>query len=238
MMSCGELFLKGASSTFTGYFLIVSIAFLLYGLTTTYYLLKSNTAETLEEELVSLPSLCLILFGFLLFLFIILGCCGICREIPCCLETYAIFLALLAAAQLGVGIFALVNFDPSNEDFQKRIHDDVGKMFEIYYNNRTQLDNTQQWMKCCGVTDDGPSDWLQNRTIPSSCCENSYQNCTIFSESIYHDGCGQTLYFYIVGTNYIVGLALVVTAVTELIASVMGIGLSCAFWRNSRVMWI
>ncbi|XP_044272125.1 CD63 antigen-like [Tribolium madens] len=236
-MSCGELFLKGASSTFTGYFLIVSIAFLLYGLTTTYYLLKSNSVETLEEELVSLPSLCLIFFGFLLFLFIILGCCGICREIPCCLETYSIFLALLAAAQLSIGIFALVRFSVNNEDFQIRIRDDVGKMFDTYYNNRTQLDNTQQWMKCCGV-DVGPNDWLLNRTIPSSCCENLSPNCSIISDSIYREGCGQKLYFYIVGTNYIVGLALIVTAVTELIASVMGIGLSCAFWRNSRVMWI
>jgi hypothetical protein len=93
-------------------------------------------------------------------------------------------------------------------------------------------------MKCCGVTDAGPNDWLLNRTIPSSCCEDLLPNCTIGSPTMYQEGCSQKLYAYIVGTNYIIGLTLLVTAVTELIGAVMGLTLSCAFWRNSRIMWI
>ncbi|CAH1374759.1 hypothetical protein MTP99_016082 [Tenebrio molitor] len=237
-MTCGELFLKGASSTFTGYFLLVSIAFILYGLTTTYYLLKTNSVETLDEEFVSVPSLCLILFGFVLFVFIIIGCCAICREIPCCLETYAIFLTLLAAAQIALGIFCLIRFNADNSEFKFRIEDDVSRMFVDYESDPEQLDSTQQWMKCCGVTDAGPNDWLLNRTIPSSCCEDLLPNCTIGSPTMYQEGCSQKLYAYIVGTNYIIGLTLLVTAVTELIGAVMGLTLSCAFWRNSRIMWI
>ncbi|KAJ3643096.1 hypothetical protein Zmor_025829 [Zophobas morio] len=235
-MSCGELFLKGASSTFTGYFLIVSIAFILYGLTTTLYLLKTNSVETLDQELVSVPSLCLVLFGATLFLIIILGCCAVCREIPCCLETYSIFLGLLAAAQIGLGIFCLVRFSVYNEDFQARVFNDVSNMFDMYDVEPKQMDDTQEWMKCCGVSQ--PGDWLKNGTFPSSCCEGKPENCTLESGMVYPDGCYEQLYTYIVGSNYIIGLSLTVTAVTEMIGAVMGIGLSCAFWRNNRIMWI
>jgi hypothetical protein len=72
-------------------------------------------------------------------------------------------------------------------------------------------------MKCCGVTDAGPNDWLLNRTIPSSCCEDLLPNCTIGSPTMYQEGCSQKLYAYIVGTNYIIGLTLLVTAVTEVV---------------------
>ncbi|RZB39232.1 CD63 antigen-like, partial [Asbolus verrucosus] len=144
-MSCGELLLKSASSTFTGYFLIISIAFILYGLSSTYYLLKTNSVDTLENEFVSVPSLCLIVFGILLLVFIIVGCCAICREIPCCLEAYAICLAILASAQIGLGIFCLLRFQMNNPEFEQRIENDVSKMFWDYDDDPRQMDSTQQW---------------------------------------------------------------------------------------------
>ena len=68
-------------------------------------------------------------------------------------------------------------------------------------------------MKCCGVSQ--PGDWLKNGTFPSSCCEGKPENCTLESGMVYPDGCYEQLYTYIVGSNYIIGLSLTVTAVTE-----------------------
>ncbi|XP_020716370.1 protein late bloomer isoform X1 [Ceratitis capitata] len=121
----------------------------------------------------------LIIFGSIIFLVALMGCCGALAESLCCLWTYAIFLVLLIVADLVL----LIGF-MKDIDYEKQAKIDMDTAWQEYlHSNFRTMNNYQNALHCCGRY--GPSDYeAAGLKIPNSCYKKH-----IIPEDLYVNGC-------------------------------------------------
>ncbi|XP_025096701.1 tetraspanin-33-like [Pomacea canaliculata] len=164
-------------------FLLAGIAMLVVS---TYVLVQKEKKITYFVEFIFDPSCLLCLAGSITVVVAFLGCGGALRENTGFLRAYYWILSILLLAQVIIIIFVFIfyfmddvakklNFYPENvlRDAIIRYRDDVDM--------RNFIDDLQQFLGCCGVSnkDDGFLDWN----------ENSYFNCTGGSPDEYSEKC-------------------------------------------------
>ncbi|PVD30630.1 hypothetical protein C0Q70_09903 [Pomacea canaliculata] len=152
----------------------------------TYVLVQKEKKITYFVEFIFDPSCLLCLAGSITVVVAFLGCGGALRENTGFLRAYYWILSILLLAQVIIIIFVFIfyfmddvakklNFYPENvlRDAIIRYRDDVDM--------RNFIDDLQQFLGCCGVSnkDDGFLDWN----------ENSYFNCTGGSPDEYSEKC-------------------------------------------------
>lgn len=66
---------------------IIALGLVIYGAFSAYLIFISNSNEVMRNFGTAIPALLIVALGFLLFIFVFVGCCGLCRESTCCMET-------------------------------------------------------------------------------------------------------------------------------------------------------
>jgi len=79
------------------------------------------------------------------FMFIVggIGCCGAKKESKCLYIIYFICLVVILAMELGIGIWAVTEFDSTDELIGNSLNESIA--------NNKSLENTQQNLECCGT---------------------------------------------------------------------------------------
>ncbi|CAM1326898.1 TSPAN8 (predicted) [Pycnogonum litorale] len=160
--------LSGCALLALGVYLIASLNHLM--------LSKVIMIET-GDELLKYLAYVLIGLGCLILLVGFCGCCGAIKESKCLLISYFMFLFIVLAAQLGVGIYTAMNqskvMDEISMKLKDRFQDTYGR--EGYTD---AVDFAQIYLGCCGI--DGSDDYANstwrmdqiggNKLYPLSCC--------------------------------------------------------------------
>lgn len=129
----------------------------------------------------------LIAVGAVIMVIGFLGCCGAIRESQCMLATFFVFLFLIFAVLLGVGIWSVYMKDSLENEVSTVLNDRVAK-YKTDQASQEFMDNIQINFNCCGA-DKGLEDYGASNA-PASCMESSYNKpCTkelfaFFSENM------------------------------------------------------
>ncbi|XP_008198179.1 CD63 antigen [Tribolium castaneum] len=162
-----------------------------------------------------------IVIGSIIFLISFFGCCGACRNSPCLLSTYAVILLIIFIAQIAIGVFAFLEIK-NTDDLGKEVNKTIDEVFHKTSKADVELINLiQQDIKCCGT--DGPSFWATtpNKTIPSSCYEDQKNLKGLFQE-----GCQGAFYNFLMDAARIIGIVVLVLAVTEVVGATFALCLA------------
>lgn len=232
-MTCCGVFFKVINGIFAVYFTIVSLALMGYGAFSTYTILVINNEDIIKNHLTILPSAVTFILGTLLILLIIIGCCAIFREISCCMESYSTMLIILALMHFALGAYCIITYQnrAKEMDLRNRINYDISYKIDHYRENPGPMDDIQRLLACCGK-DNALNDYpFYEPELPPSCCEDSI-TCLRHSPLRYRDGCARQVFLFTWTTNYFLGWISIIVAVTELLAGIFGICLSCCIWRH------
>ncbi|XP_018321142.1 CD63 antigen [Agrilus planipennis] len=199
-------------------FALVGIAIVVVGAVYKYQF--DNVLEALPDEatVLSLVPTLAIIVGCIVFFIAFLGCCGAVNEGKCMLSTYSVLIFVILIAQVGVGIYAFIQFGDNQGELRTRIHDQLVTTFNRYSTNtasREAVDFVQSELKCCGV--DSSNFWTG--TIPNSCCASNSAPCTTFTA--YRTGCSQAIWEWLRENGRRIGIAAIVIAVFELICGIV-----------------
>ncbi|CAG9822008.1 unnamed protein product [Phaedon cochleariae] len=187
------------------------------------------------------PSVMTVIFGLALIIFVFLGCCGVCRESTCCMETYSAFLILLALSHFALGAYCtMVYYNGKHGNLERQIQNDLTSRVANYKYKASPMDDVQKWLKCCGVKrpeqeyEDLDKFSPNGNQLPATCCDNLLI-CNYDSSDRYYKNCLSSVYELTIYTNVIIGFVSLGIGAVELIAALLGICLSCCIWRNRSV---
>jgi CD63 antigen len=173
-----------------------------------------------NDNLSDLVPMIVIAIGVFIFVISFVGCCGAMQGNICLLETYSIFMLILVLFQVVLACLVLL--------FSNDIRRDSAISFNRLWKSRAysksstmMMDLIQENLECCGSNN--ALDYTIN-TIPISCCKQGTEFCT--PETAYSIGCRNHLLDSIKSSAQTIGYMCLVSAVFELIASIMGFILS------------
>jgi len=144
-----------------------------------------------EGSSFSSAAVVLIVVGCIIFIIGFFGCCGAIKENYCMVMTFAVLLAVIFIAEIGVGIAGFV----MRKQVEEKMGSQMLKTMKQYNATdaggvRHTWDKMQQQFKCCGVN--GYKDWTNQTTManpPESCCKKPTAKCSENVADIYTDGC-------------------------------------------------
>ncbi|XP_049824096.1 tetraspanin-7-like isoform X2 [Aethina tumida] len=225
-MGCSHTALKIINGIIAAFFGIVGLGFILFGGFGTFLLSLVHHVNTLEKELLTVPSIVFTLVGIILLFFVIFGCCAVCRESPCCIETYSVVLILLAILQIAMGGYLIYKYE--NVNYIANLNQVIGADL----NRMNDLDVVQDWLSCCGRES---KDEYDDSTIPKTCCDENLEFCT--KSRAHNEGCHDALLEITFFFNYYIAWISIVVGITELIGAIFGFCVSCGVWRKQSLSW-
>ncbi|XP_023011640.2 CD63 antigen [Leptinotarsa decemlineata] len=237
-MCCRGKCIKQFSYFCVGLFLFLAISEILLGAFSLVIMQLTETSDIrLGYSYVSVPPLSLVSSGILLFSLIILGCCGITKEITCCVHLYSIILLVLALLQIVVGIVSVYPILISNEE-KASLRFEITKHLEKHRTaNSTTLDNIHSLMQCCGRTFPNDTVFDLYDYLPQSCCEIDNSQCSLNSTSLHQFGCTPKLMDFIIFQNNIVGLLSVSSGAIEITAGIAGLCLGYRLLKDGTTSY-
>lgn len=161
-----------------------------------------------------------IAIGAFIFVISFLGCCGAMQGNICLLETYSILLMILVLFQVTLACLVLLFSDDIRRDSALSFNR-LWKSRAYTKSSTMMMDLIQENLECCGSNN--AFDYTLNN-IPSSCCKQGVEFCT--PENAYAIGCRNYLQESIKSSAQTIGYMCLVTAVFELVASILGFVLS------------
>lgn len=93
----------------------------------------------------------IIVVGAIIFILGFLGCCGAIRESQFMLATFFVFLFIIFAVLLAIGIYAYVKF--SKDELEEELAEKLKESYDKYStNNKTkkEIDEMHERLDCCG----------------------------------------------------------------------------------------
>jgi len=87
-----------------------------------------------------------IVAGAVMLVFGFFGCCGAIKESTCLLGTYFTMLLIILGLEVGIGVWAFINYDSVEE----ASYDSTYKIFTTSAYTEEGADSLQQRFKCCG----------------------------------------------------------------------------------------
>ncbi|KAJ8975792.1 hypothetical protein NQ317_005174, partial [Molorchus minor] len=199
---------------------IVGLALVGYGSLSAYSILLINSEYVIKRYGTLIPSVVLAGFGLILIILMIVGCCGIWRESPCCLESYCALLLLLAFTQIAFGGYCIISYGSETHriNLYYQIDSDIYKAVQNYKYDSQWMDEIQTWLKCCGRKDAMTeyslySNLPNTNELPQTCCGTDVPICR--KGDHYEDGCSEMVKSFTFGTNFVMGYISAVVGVTE-----------------------
>ncbi|CAH0554488.1 unnamed protein product [Brassicogethes aeneus] len=234
-MGCCATALKIINGLMSVFYSIVALMMFILGAYALFIVFWAHDEKTIEQELLAVPAIVFLALGFLLILTVIIGCCGICREAPCCTETYSVFLIILGLAQLALGAYLLVEQN-NQQRLVNRVDTDLQSLLNRYRDDPRPLDQIQEFMECCGK--DSPADFslmVHGQEWPTSCCPQGTKFCTDYRA--FRTGCLDEIVNLSRFNNIILGWVSIIVGLSEIFGAVLGFWVSCGVWRKQTITW-
>lgn len=178
----------------------------------------------------ALPSL-FICTGLIMLGIGIFACCCTTKEKPTLLFTLSIFFFVVFILVFSASITGYVYRDHLKQSLRNSLNQTLN-----YYGTGGQLDQDwdriQQSLECCGV--ESGKDWIftewanENRTFPSSCCQNSQLCNNLETEQIFPRGCYREILNLLSNNLSGIGIGMLLIAFFQII----GMALSCCLALN------
>jgi len=219
-MGCCESFARCLLITFNLIFWLSGAAILGVGI---WLLVDKDLQEYLDvikdamdsEDALRTAAYILIGFGAFVFLVGFCGCCGAIRRSKCLLGFYILFLIIVCAGEIAVGVYVVI-FKGDAED---KLDSGLKKSIEEHYGETLTgaWDFVQKELKCCGGN--GPSEYTNStwattsdgKKLPESCCKLNDDGspvdlgkCQDMDSEYYEEGCKQELLDWIDDNSIIV----------------------------------
>lgn len=199
---CSISFLKNLLYIFNFILLLSGIAILGIGIWTIFA--KSSFVSLLTTSCYQATTYLLIATGSLIvFLVIVLGCCGVWKENIACLNVFAAFLMLIFLLEAGTGILATLYETAVKDEISRNLNYTMMTAYKKDAKKTQAIDSLHKTFKCCGAGsfEDWPySNWLANKTnirniAPDSCCITVSPGCAVRAHpsNIYYMGCMDSL---------------------------------------------
>ncbi|XP_043665826.1 CD63 antigen-like [Vespula pensylvanica] len=175
----------------------------------------------------------MIIVGVVVFLVSFFGCCGAIKENHCMLITYSVFLMIIFALELGIGISGYVMRNEVDSMLLNHLN-------TTFYQYKTDDDIRKSWdimqydLRCCGI--ESPADWAKldymDNVIPNSCCTEISAGDKCDSNSIYSnsEGCMSKLEQTIKYNS----LALASVGIGITLIQLIGVIFACCLARSIR----
>jgi len=103
--------------------------------------------DVVEFDVYAAGPIIFIVAGAVMLVFGFFGCCGAIKESTCLLGTYFTMLLIILGLEVGIGVWAFINYDSVEE----ASYDSTWKLFtdsKVY--TESGADSLQQRFKCCG----------------------------------------------------------------------------------------
>ncbi|XP_015906194.1 CD151 antigen-like [Parasteatoda tepidariorum] len=181
-LSCGAKCAKGVLIAFNLIFWLSGCALIAFGIymlieeeKTTLFRLFS-TDDYYKYSNLQYLSFALILIGGLVFIVGFFGCCGAMQENKCMLVVYFLFLFIILAAELAVGVLAILFQDKEMNEMEGKLKEKLKQKYGSEIQFTQAVDFAQTKFNCCGVRDGGDysdSIWKQRsegRNVSPTCC--------------------------------------------------------------------
>jgi len=230
-MGCATGMVKYLVFVFNLIFALAGLILLVVGVL--YKLNFNNISNTVENGAIGVAPTSMVVIGAVVFIIAFFGCCGAVKESTCMLTTYAVILIVIFVLQIAVGVYAFLQVQDNNNDFQSEIRRDLQRTFERYNNDKAAKDSfnlMQHTLQCCGVQ--SPSDW-NSPNLPSSCCKENKSPCNIADSGSFDEGCAKKLYTTLRDNMRTIGYIAIGLCATELIAAIFSLCLTSSI-KNER----
>jgi len=102
--------------------------------------------EVVEFDVYAAGPIIFIVAGAVMLVFGFFGCCGAIKESTCLLGTYFTMLLIILGLEVGIGVWAFINYDSVEE----ASYDSTYKLFTTSAYTPEGADSLQQRFKCCG----------------------------------------------------------------------------------------
>jgi len=203
--------------------------------------------DVVEFDVYAAGPIIFIVAGAVMLVFGFFGCCGAIKESTCLLGTYFTMLLIILGLEVGIGVWAFINYDSVEE----ASYDSTWKLFtdsKVY--TESGADSLQQRFKCCGsnfnstVTTQSCAVYKDYPTIATgglkSCecteektgvCEkasNYATDCGMTTvDLIYVQDCGQELTTFTEDNIQIIGIVGLAIGLAEIIGMFISMCLCC-----------
>ncbi|NP_001040391.1 tetraspanin E118 [Bombyx mori] len=208
-MGCGEFLVKYVLFFANLAFALAGLALL--GLGLAVHLQFADIETVLSETSFRVAPVACMIVGGIAFIIAFFGCCGAIRESNCMLVTYAIFMLVLMALKLTLGVMVFVNLD----GVVAAIPNWMNKTFQ---QDQDTFHVIEHRFSCCGPT--GPGSYL-SLTLPNTCC--STTPCTVINA---YAGCTEVLQALFNNYGVAIGSVAIVIAAIELVAVIFALCLA------------
>jgi len=102
--------------------------------------------DVVEFDVYAAGPIIFIVAGAVMLVFGFFGCCGAIKESTCLLGTYFTMLLVILGLEVGIGVWAFINYDSVEE----ASYDSTYKLFTTSAYTPEGADSLQQRFKCCG----------------------------------------------------------------------------------------
>jgi len=147
--------------------LVIVLGFLVYG-QVVYFREVANFSV--------LPSVALILVGFVIFLVAFLACCGACTENYCMLMSFSAIVSLIVIVEITAAVFIY----KYRRDIENVVVDGMESIIKNNGTNQQVVFDIQAKFECCGAK--SYKDWDEERLegpYPASCCRPDKKACLV-----------------------------------------------------------
>nr|AAV91352.1 hypothetical protein 1 [Lonomia obliqua] len=195
---------------------------------------SSPYIDLTDENFYTSGPIVLIIVGVIVFIVAFFGCCGAVKENHCMIVTFSVFLLMIFAAEIAVGVAGYMKHTDPETSILKHLNStidqyptnkDVAKTFDI----------VQTDLQCCGIY--SADDWAAHKlAIPPTCCSGQEITdglpaaCTKTSLGFHGEGCLKKLVTHFKDIAYVLGGVGIGIALVQL----LGVIFACCLARSIR----
>lgn len=191
-----------------------------------------GTSELVGDKDLKVSAYIFIVVGVFVTLIAFFGCCSACTDNKCMMGTFAVLMALILIAEIGVAVTIII--------YKGKAYAIVADAMKNGLNGYGQQDKagvTVGWNKiqekfvCCGV--EGPADWTKStafnntQNAPESCCAVEITDCAKGKNfkpwaGLHTEGCLKKFQAFVEGNVYLVGGVGIAVALVQLLSVIAG----------------
>jgi len=191
-----------------------------------------GTSDLVGDKDLKVSAYIFIVVGVFVTMIAFFGCCAACTDNKCMMGTFAVLMALILIAEIGVAVTIII--------YKGKAYAVVADAMKNGLNGYGQQgkegvtvgwDKIQERFVCCGV--EGPNDWTTSKTFnntenaPKSCCTVESDTCGEGTNKdpwtgLHTEGCLEKFQAFVEGNVYLVGGVGIAVVAVQLLSVITG----------------